>query len=169
MLLVKAKGQKIIEYPYEVAHLRRDYPNTIFSGSLPSEPFMVRENIHLVREEPMPIPKGDGVNTNLPTYDPETEYVTQANKPVKDGTSWVLPWVIKKKTKKMIKAEGVREEKRVRDIRDKLLGESDFIVIKSMEKGEEVPLKWKAYRQSLRDITDQNHYPFKINWPSKPV
>jgi hypothetical protein len=36
----------------------------------------------------------------------------------------------------------------------------------------DVPLEtktlWQAYRQALRDITDQSGYPFNVEWPTSP-
>ena len=41
----------------------------------------------------------------------------------------------------------------LRNLRNKLLNESDWIVSKSLEAGVVVPDEWKTYRQELRDIT----------------
>lgn len=52
-----------------------------------------------------------------------------------------------------------------RDQRDRLLSESDWVVTKSIETGSPVPAAWKAYRQALRDITQQAGFPREIQWP----
>lgn len=54
----------------------------------------------------------------------------------------------------------------VSEQRDSLLKRSDWIVIKSQELGVEVPLEWRIYRQSLRDITSQEGYPYVLDWPT---
>ena len=41
----------------------------------------------------------------------------------------------------------------LRNLRNELLNESDWIVSKSLEAGVAVPDEWKTYRQELRDIT----------------
>ena len=41
----------------------------------------------------------------------------------------------------------------LRNLRNELLNESDWIVIKSLEAGVAVPDEWKTYRQELRDLT----------------
>ena len=41
----------------------------------------------------------------------------------------------------------------LRNLRNELLNESDWIVTKSLEEGVAVPDEWKTYRQELRDIT----------------
>ena len=41
----------------------------------------------------------------------------------------------------------------LRNLRNELLSESDWIVTKSLEAGVAVPNEWKTYRQELRDLT----------------
>lgn len=53
-------------------------------------------------------------------------------------------------------------------MRDQLMKESDWVVIRAAEIGESVPDAWVAYRTRLRDITGQSGFPKTINWPSKP-
>jgi len=65
--------------------------------------------------------------------------------------------------------------------RDRLLAESDWVVIKEREEGGSVSnfADWKTYRQALRDITktystvpltDKGHMDDeKITWPTKPT
>jgi hypothetical protein len=52
--------------------------------------------------------------------------------------------------------------------RDRLLAESDWVVIKAAELDEPVPGPWSAYRQALRDITEQEDFPQSVTWPEKP-
>lgn len=52
--------------------------------------------------------------------------------------------------------------------RDRLLAASDWRVARAMEAGEPVPAPWVAYRQALRDITDQAD-PLAIDWPTPPT
>lgn len=58
--------------------------------------------------------------------------------------------------------------KSVRDQRDRLLAETDWVVIKAKETGTTLPASFKAYRQALRDITIQNDFPHNVVWPEKP-
>ena len=59
-------------------------------------------------------------------------------------------------------AKGVRQQ------RDRLLAECDWIVIMHTEKGTNIPAAWEIYRQSLRDITAQAGFPHNVQWPAKP-
>ena len=53
----------------------------------------------------------------------------------------------------------------IREIRDTLLTETDWV------SGDDVPTghktKWQAYRQALRDVTNQSD-PYNITWPTEP-
>ena len=67
--------------------------------------------------------------------------------------------------------ENIKEqENEVRTKRNKLLEESDYIVVKSLESGVDVPTEWKTYRQQLRDITEDENFPNieNIVFPTKP-
>lgn len=55
----------------------------------------------------------------------------------------------------------------VRATRDALLQASDWVVLRASERGDLVPTTWIAYRQALRDITDQPD-PSAIVWPVRP-
>jgi len=61
-----------------------------------------------------------------------------------------------------------RLEAESRQRRDELLTATDWVVIKSQETGQPVPPEWAAYRQALRDITDQPGFPLDVVWPTEP-
>jgi len=61
-----------------------------------------------------------------------------------------------------------KEANIVRSRRDGLLQETDWIVIKSYERGQNIPAEWELYRQALRDITEQAGFPYEVTWPTKP-
>ena len=64
--------------------------------------------------------------------------------------------------------EALRKEwGRFRARRNKLLAESDWVVVRAADRGEPVPTDWQTYRQALRDVTDQPD-PFNIVWPTPP-
>ena len=61
-------------------------------------------------------------------------------------------------------------EAQARANRNTLLAESDWTQLPDARAamGAEKAAEWDAYRQALRDITDQSGYPSEINWPVKP-
>ena len=57
----------------------------------------------------------------------------------------------------------------IRAHRDKLIAETDWLVIKHLELNENVPGKWEVYRQDLRDVPSQAGFPHNVTWPVKPA
>lgn len=55
----------------------------------------------------------------------------------------------------------------VRSKRDRLLLQSDWT--QTAEQSEETQLKWRPYRQALRDLTLQEGFPHNVVYPTKPV
>lgn len=58
--------------------------------------------------------------------------------------------------------------RRNRGIRDGLLAQTDWMVIKALEAGDEVPTNVATYRQALRDITAHTEWPLldELDWPT---
>lgn len=52
--------------------------------------------------------------------------------------------------------------------RDRLLAETDWVVVKSQEAGEAVPAAWTTYRQALRDLPSNTSDLANPVWPTKP-
>ena len=55
-------------------------------------------------------------------------------------------------------------ESRVREDRDRLMRETDVWALSDRT----MTAEQTAYRQALRDITDQSGFPLDITWPTKP-
>ena len=90
-----------------------------------------------------------------------------------DGTcslKWDGTKIVKDDTAKA--AHDLAEEwKQIRAERNRLLAETDWVVIKARENGGQVPAAWKTYRVALRDLpaeqSDKTKYS-EITWPTKP-
>lgn len=63
------------------------------------------------------------------------------------------------------------EVERVRAKRNTLLVESDVMVLPDRwaVMSSEQQTTWAAYRQALRDITDQAGFPWAVEWPTQPA
>ena len=91
-----------------------------------------------------------------------------------EGTYYHLTWngseIVKDDTAKA--AYDLAEEwKRIRTERNRLLAETDWVVIKARENGGQVAEKWKTYRVGLRNIPSEQSDATKyseITWPTKP-
>lgn len=58
--------------------------------------------------------------------------------------------------------------RQVRAERDHRLAATDWIALRGLERGEQIPRAWRDYRQALRDITTQVD-PQNIHWPTPPA
>jgi len=56
-------------------------------------------------------------------------------------------------------------ERNVRARRDGLLSDSDWTQVADAPVDQAA---WAVYRQALRDITDQEGFPYSVNWPTAP-
>lgn len=56
----------------------------------------------------------------------------------------------------------------VREQRDKLLAETDYLVMPDYPLTKTASAKIKLYRQKLRDITSQGTFPENVTWPERP-
>lgn len=77
-----------------------------------------------------------------------------------------LQWDLMEAELKIKEKNFIIEEKRKQ--RDELLNASDWIVSKSFESNQNIPVAWKIYRQALRDIPQQAGFPDNVVWPEKP-
>lgn len=83
-------------------------------------------------------------------------------------SDWSIKWSeVKKKYDELNAAEPLNE---LRVERNRILGESDWVVIKEREEGGSVTnfAAWKTYRQKLRDITNTYKTLDTVKWPTAP-
>ena len=57
-----------------------------------------------------------------------------------------------------------RKAKEVRQERDSLLSETDWMALSDVT----MSTAWRTYRQALRDVPSQEGFPNDITWPTKP-
>tara|TARA_R110002167_G_C12702170_1_gene653690 strand:- start:4967 stop:5401 length:435 start_codon:yes stop_codon:yes gene_type:complete len=132
---------------YTLGQLRRDNPNTSFPKLIPDDLLASYDVYPYTR----PL---------VPEYDSLSHEITDGSFEQVSG-EWSLPYVVQKQ-------EDVYAERNIRYRRDDLLQQSDWIVIKSYERGQNIPAEWEMYRQALRDITEQTGFPYEVTWPTKP-
>jgi len=132
---------------YTLGQLRRDNPQTSFPKLIPDELLASYDVYPYTRPTP-------------------AEYDSLAWRLIDDefvniNGAWMLPY----------KLEALpldQAERNIRSRRDNLLAETDWIVVKSYERGQNIPAEWELYRQSLRDITGQTGFPYEVILPTKP-
>lgn len=98
--------------------------------------------------------------------DPSHMRVVQAAKPAgTDLTDWAWDDAQGRWVQTMT---DVAVERQVRAVRQRLLDETDWAVVRAAERGEPVDPAMAAYRQALRDVPVQAGFPRSVSWPAKP-
>lgn len=138
---------------YSIAQLKRDYPHVSFPY-VPSNDLLAQYNVFQV------------VKTNPPVYDSAMQNLTEGTPEYNSGV-WTQVWSVTNATLEEIEQRKAGLAYSMRAQRDQLLAETDWIVSRSYESGEPVPTRWATYRQSLRDITLQDGFPYSVIWPTK--
>ena len=64
--------------------------------------------------------------------------------------------------------DAVSAERAARSRRNDLLTHTDWVVLRAADQGEPMPPEWMAYRQALRDVTEQPGFPEGVVWPTPP-
>jgi hypothetical protein len=132
---------------YTLGQLRRDNPQTSFPKLIPDDLLASYDVYPYTRPA-------------APQYDSLSHRLTDGAFEQVEG-AWSLPYVVEEQPLE-------QAERNIRSRRDGLLQETDWIVIKSYERGENIPAVWELYRQALRDITAQAGFPYSVGWPNKP-
>jgi hypothetical protein len=145
-MFVKITNGNVAKFPYSLGELRRDNPQISFPRKIP-DAILAEYGVYRVAE------------AEAPKVDNKAQRVVQEVKNV-DGV-WTQQWRIQN-----LPDEQASEN--VRAHRDRLLAETDWVVVMHTEKGTNIPLEWEVYRQSLRDITNQTGFPHAVDWPTKP-
>lgn len=144
MIYVKTVNGILDKFPYNIGDFRRDNPNTSFPPTI-SEDTLNLFGVYSV------------VETDIPKYDKFTEIVEPDAVPVKIDNSWVLEYKVKKKTQ-------VEAEQSIRNERDRLLQETDWMALSDNV----LTPEWAAYRAALRNLPQSPDFPWNVTWPAKP-
>lgn len=80
-----------------------------------------------------------------------------------------LSWRVEKIPEKTEAEKREEAEKSVRAKRDSLISETDYLLASDYPIGAEDLEAVKVYRQALRDVPQQEGFPFDVVWPDLPV
>ena len=150
MQIAKVNNDQVVE----VKDYRTMFPNVSFPKTGPNDTWLVGNNCKRVKV-------GE-------TIDRATQKIVSAD-PYVDG-DWVKTYNVVDLSQEEIDDLSSREtqaqEKLVRDKRDRLLAETDYLALSDNTLTDAM----STYRQALRDITDHANYPnlSEEDWPTKP-
>ena len=152
MLLLKANGSTVEQYPYSLGMLRKENPNTSFPKQ-PSVSDMELFNVYPVTE-------------TFPTVS-DTQKLVKVWTPTLVGGAWVLAHeVVDLSVEDIAEATAILAAN-AREKRDGLLAKTDWVVLRAKELGQAVPLNVFEYRGDLRQLPEQVGFPETITWPTE--
>jgi len=168
---VKITNDQPVEFPYTIGQFRRDHPQTSFPRIIP-DTMLKRHLVHPVIELSKPayeplvqnLVMGDMPHKEvirLKTENDATNHIgevdqSQVGQPI-HGNRWFIGYTVVNKPQD-------QAEQAVRNKRDRLLQDTDWQALSDNTMGEAVT----TYRQALRDVPDQDGFPFGVVWPTKP-
>ena len=128
---------------YSIGQLRRDNPNTSFPKR-PSDELLADWSVYPYTVQ------------DQPTVDYMTQTLTQTALAQVNG-AWTQGWEVSNLS---VEDAG----RNIRNQRDNLLQQTDWMALSDNT----MTPAWASYRQSLRDITAQEGFPYNVIWPTKP-
>jgi hypothetical protein len=153
-MYVLIKNNQVEHYQYSISQLRRDNPGTSFPQN-PSSDLLASWGVYPVKK------------VSSPAHDPMTQKIREGTPELVDS-EWTQTWILEELSESEISDISQKKASSIRAERNQKLAETDWVVTASLEKEQEIPSDWKIYRQALRDITEQQGFPFDIVWPSEP-
>ena len=150
MLLIKATGSTVEQYPYSVGLLRKENPNTSFPKQV-SAADMASFNVYPVTEV-------------TPTVS-DTQKLVKVWTPTLVGGDWVLAHEAVDLTSDDIAEATAVLAANAREQRDALLAATDWT---SMADAPTQATEMTAYRTLLRNLPAQADFPTTITWPTAP-
>jgi len=173
MTLVKTSNGQVEQFPYSLGDLRRDNPQTSFPKDIPVEilsrygvfPVEVLSKpeydylVQKLKKDDTPHKEVIRFKTKEDATDPTTGEVdlSQVGTPIY-GNKWIIGYTVENLTQE-------QAEKNIKEKRNRLLTETDWRFRSDMTPSQE----WKEYCQALRDITDQETFPYSVTWPTTPL
>jgi hypothetical protein len=127
---------------YTIGQLRRDNPNISFPKDIPAD---ILEDFGVY-----PIKRTAAIE-----IDSNTQIHTQDVQLVND--EWVQTW-------SAVQLPQDQAEENIRAHRNNLLQETDYLALSDNT----MSAAMSTYRQALRDITNQEGFPYSVTWPTKP-
>lgn len=147
-MFLRKNENGIIIFPYNLSRLKKDFPSTSFSEPIDTA-VLNQYGVH--RVVPLNRPK-----------DPDNVHYYTVGTPYQDSDeTWVVGFIQNQR----LQADA---EASIREKREKLLVASDWTQMPDSPLSGEKKTEWATYRQSLRDVSSQEGFPYNVTWPTKP-
>jgi hypothetical protein len=159
-MYAKIKDNIVVKYPYTIEDLYSDNPYSLYNQNVNMLDIFPTTEQHILHQYSLV----EVFSISPPPFDEKMEKINEINPIFQDG-EWRQQFAIvemsefEKNEKSQLKATEVRRK------RNQMLADSDWTQISDSPVDKQ---PWAAYRQLLRDITDQEGFPYNINWPVTP-
>jgi hypothetical protein len=153
MWYVQAQGDTFIRHIFDVEPTQWDENNYCYARRLTPE-----------QVEQFGVYKKQIVTP--PYFDPATQVREEGPAVLIDGV-WTQNYIVSDLDADASAAKVSAQWDIVRAERDLLLDKCDWWVTKAIEKNATISAEQQAYRDALRDITEQSN-PFEVVWPTAP-
>ena len=149
MLLIKANGSTVEQYPYSLGMLRKDNPNTSFPKQ-PSAEDMAAFNVYPVTEANPTVGEG--------------QRLAKTWTPTLVSGDWVLAHEAVDLTSDEVAEATAVIAAAAREKRDGLLAATDFYALSDVVMTSDMT----TYRSDLRAVPAQENFPTTVTWPTAP-
>jgi len=153
MFYAKLDANSALErYPYTLTDLRRDNLQTSFGRKITNETAQAFNCVPVAQI----VPPAENHTKNF-----------ERSAHLVDGT-WKEQWIETDATAEQITERTTAKANDVRTQRDRLIAETDWVVVMAKETATNIPTAMKTYRQALRDLPSAAGFPHTMTWPTKP-
>ncbi len=141
---------KIVDGKIQISNIYILFPNTSFPDSGPPDSFIQENELYKVEE--------------IPQHDEQKQKIVMLSEPIIKNNLVYTFEIIEKSEEEINYVKWLK----VRELRNKLLSESDLNVVSDKWHSYTDKNAWINYRQILRNIPQQFMNPDNIAWPEKP-
>lgn len=160
MNYAKIKDGAVVQYPYGLGELAQERPNAVSAAQYDLETCFASTDLPSLGFSVVPVQEAA-----VPIFDALTQTCILSALPVFEGDVLVLNWVIEGKNEDTLAMELAQRKLNVRARRNDRLSQSDWTQLADSPVDKAA---WAVYRQSLRDLTEQQGFPDAITWPDAP-
>lgn len=137
----------LVKYPYSLAEMRTEYPNVEISDE-PTDAQLADCNAKRAIRGPAPTQSSRTHTFSMSFSDNDDDSVTII----------FVPHELDR---------GLAEFN-MRDARNAALTRCDWVITRAFEEGTPVPPAYLTYRQELRNLPNQEGFPYEYVWPTEP-
>ena len=140
-----------IYFESRIDHYKKIFPNVSFPASGPSDAFLAD--------------KGAVKVSTFREHNRATQKLVPCEPVIENGFAYVVK--VENKTAEEIAADVASKSAQMRAARDRALESSDWRVIRAAETGVAMDADWATYRQTLRDLPNDEAWP-DVSLPHDP-